>query len=75
MPYRLITGATELLGRYLLRDLLLRDESVVVLVRPTRRESAEHRVDAMLAYWEDRWKRNLPRPVVFQRGRRHANDK
>lgn len=66
MVYRLVTGATGLLGRHLVRDLLLRDQPVAVLVRPTRHQSVEQRVDGLLAYWEEQWKRNLPRPVVLQ---------
>jgi thioester reductase-like protein len=65
MAYRLLTGATGLLGRYLLRDLLLRDPQVAVLVRPSRRETAEQRVDGILAHWENEWGRSLPRPVIL----------
>jgi len=65
MSYTLLTGATGLLGRYLLADLLLGARNVAVLVRPTRRESAEARVDRLLSLWEQRWKRNLPRPLVL----------
>ncbi len=63
--YTLLTGATGLLGRYLMRDLLLRGGNVAVLVRPSRRASAVERVDAVLSYWETAWKRTLPRPVVL----------
>ena len=65
MAYTLLTGATGLLGRYLMRDLLLRDQPLAVLVRPSRRETAEQRVDAVLAHWENEWGRSLPRPVIF----------
>ncbi len=65
MKYCLLTGATGLLGRYLMRDMLLRDQPLVVLVRPTRYETAEQRVDAVLKHWEQEWRRWLPRPVVF----------
>jgi len=65
MKYCLLTGATGLLGRYLMRDLLLRDVPLVVLVRPSRYETAEERVDAVLRHWEEQWQRWLPRPVVF----------
>ena len=40
MAYTLLTGATGLLGRYLLRDLTLADVPLAVVVRPTRFESA-----------------------------------
>jgi len=66
MAYRLITGATGLLGSYLLRDLLLKNESIAVLVRPTRQRSGADRVDCLLSHWEECWKRNLPRPVVLE---------
>lgn len=65
MAYRLLTGATGLLGRYLLRDLLLRDPRVAVLVRPSRRETAEQRIDGILAHWENQWGQTLPRPVIL----------
>lgn len=63
--YTLLTGATGMLGRYLMRDMLLRGSHVAVLVRPGRRTSAVERVDAVLSYWETAWKRTLPRPVVL----------
>lgn len=65
MAHTLLTGATGLLGRYLMRDFLLRDQPLAVLVRPSRRETAEQRVDAVLAHWENEWGRSLPRPVIF----------
>lgn len=65
MTYKLLTGATGLLGRYLLRDLLLHDFRVAVLVRPNRHQTAEERVDSLLAPWEEEWGRCLPRPVVL----------
>jgi thioester reductase-like protein len=65
MAYRLITGATGLLGSYLLRDFLLREESIAVLVRPSRWETAEQRIDALLAHWEESWRRTFTRPVVL----------
>ncbi len=45
----LMTGATGLLGRYLLRDLMLADVQVAAVVRPSRRTSAQERVDSMMA--------------------------
>lgn len=50
--YYLLTGATGLLGSYLLRDLLRAGRRVAVLVRPTATQSAPERVDASLAQWE-----------------------
>ncbi len=65
MTYRLLTGATGLLGRYLLRDLVRQGEPVAVLVRPSRLETPEQRVDQILTHWEEQWGRSLPRPVVL----------
>jgi nucleoside-diphosphate-sugar epimerase len=62
----LLTGATGLLGRYLLRDLLLADTSVAVLVRRGRRQNAAERVEAMMLSWESMLGRELPRPHVLE---------
>ena len=62
----LLTGATGLLGRYLLRDLLLADVSVAVVVRGHRRQSAENRVAALMGTWEDLLQQELPRPYVLE---------
>lgn len=65
MGYTLLTGSTGLLGGFLLRDLLLRNERVAVVVRPSRQAAPEQRVDSLLHHWESEWGRNLPRPVVL----------
>src|SRR5262247_3113385 len=62
----LLTGATGLLGRYLLRNLLLADVPVAVLVRGSRRQSAEDRVEALMGTWEDLLQRDMPRPQVLE---------
>ncbi len=62
----LLTGATGLLGRYLLRDLLLADVPVATVVRSSRRQSAEDRVEALMRSWEDMLCRELPRPHVLE---------
>lgn len=64
--YLLLTGSTGLLGRYLVRDLLERGERLALLVRGSKKESAEERVEAILAYWEDISGRRLQRPVLLQ---------
>jgi len=64
--YVLLTGATGLLGCYLLRDLLLGGRRVAVVVRPSKKASAEDRVEATMQRWEGLEKRPLPRPVVFE---------
>ncbi|MHC4875175.1 MAG: SDR family oxidoreductase [Planctomycetota bacterium] len=61
----LMTGATGLLGRYLLRDLLQADVQIAAVVRPSRRTSAQDRVDALMATWESMLGRELPRPKVL----------
>jgi thioester reductase-like protein len=66
MKYLLLTGATGLVGRYLLRDLLAEDVPVAVLVRSTRFESAAQRIEAIMERWEQLAGRCLPRPVVLE---------
>jgi thioester reductase-like protein len=66
MQHTLLTGVTGLVGRYLVRDLLLAGVPLALLVRPSRRASARQRVDSALAYWEDQIGRSLPRPVVLE---------
>jgi thioester reductase-like protein len=62
----LLTGATGLLGRYLLRDLMLAGVPVAVVVRRSRRKSAQDRVDALMATWESLENREMPRPKVLE---------
>ncbi len=64
--YLLLTGATGLLGRYLLRDLTLAGVPLAVVVRPTRWESATQRIETAMAYWERELGRALVRPVVLE---------
>jgi thioester reductase-like protein len=64
MAYMLLTGATGLLGGYLLRDALRQDLPVAVVVRRTVAQSAQRRIDAVLAPFET--ERALPRPVVLE---------
>jgi nucleoside-diphosphate-sugar epimerase len=61
----LLTGATGLLGRYLLRDLTTRGASLAVLVRGDGRQPAEARVDSIMSAWEEELGRALPRPYVL----------
>ena len=60
-----LTGATGLLGSYVLRNLLNRNENVAVLVRPCRKETAEHRISKILAHWKEKKGESVPMPVVF----------
>jgi nucleoside-diphosphate-sugar epimerase len=66
MGYILLTGATGLLGTYLVRDLTRAGAQLAVLVRRTRFLSAQHRVEALVAHWEKRSDCALPRPVVLE---------
>lgn len=66
MAYTLLTGATGLLGRYLLRDLLLTGKSVAVIVRASRRETAAQRIEGALNRFEVELGYSLPRPVILE---------
>ena len=60
-----LTGATGLLGAYILHNLLKRNENVAVLVRPGRKETAERRIFKMLSHWETEKGRAISMPKVF----------
>ncbi|MEM7456711.1 MAG: SDR family oxidoreductase [Planctomycetota bacterium] len=64
--YILLTGATGLVGRYLIKDLCLQDCRLAVIVRPGRKLSAEERVEVIQQHWEKQLGHALPRPVVFE---------
>lgn len=66
MPYHLLTGATGLLGSYLLRDLMVAGQRVAVLVRSNKIESARQRIEAIMARWDKQAGHTLPRPVILQ---------
>jgi thioester reductase-like protein len=66
MNYHILTGATGLLGRYLIKDMTLAGMKVAVLVRPSRRQSAEDRVESMMQYWDKKLGVKLERPVVLK---------
>lgn len=65
MGHLLLTGATGLLGRYLMRDLMEAGVQLAVLVRPSRRKAPELRIEAAMRCWEEQLGRELPRPVVL----------
>ena len=66
MKYTLFTGATGLLGAYLLRDGMAAGEHYAVIARSSLMESARSRIETMLARFEKEWQRPLPRPVVLE---------
>jgi len=61
----LVTGVTGLLGSYLVRDLLLDGQPLAVVVRRSRRESPEARVERIVSDWEIELGKRLPRPRVL----------
>jgi len=63
--YILLTGSTGLLGRYLLRDLLLAGQRVAVVARATAKETVSQRIESILQPWETELGVLLPRPVCF----------
>lgn len=65
MSYLLFTGATGLLGGYLLRDLSKAEKRLAVVVRKSRIESARGRIESIMARWERILGYALPRPVVL----------
>ena len=65
LKYTLLTGATGLLGEYLLRDLLLKGIRVAVLVRPTKKMTVTRRIEEILLRWERDLRVALPRPVIL----------
>jgi thioester reductase-like protein len=63
--YTLLTGATGLVGRYLIKDLLLAGKRMVLLVRDSEKLNAQERVEQILQCWEKELSISLPRPVVM----------
>ena len=66
MKYTLLTGATGLLGAYLLYDLLCDGVRCAVLVRSSRLESARQRIEALMARFEKNTGKVCPRPVILE---------
>ena len=48
----LLTGATGLLGSYLVRDLLLDGQPLAVIVRRSRKQDPVARIEGVLRHWE-----------------------
>ena len=66
MGYFLLTGATGLVGRYLVRELLEAGLPLAVVARSSKLESAAERFDAVMRYWESEVGFALPRPIVLE---------
>ncbi|MBA4029405.1 MAG: hypothetical protein C0478_00550 [Planctomyces sp.] len=66
MSYQLLTGATGLLGTYLLRDLMMAGVRLAVVVRPNRRQNVRQRIETLLCHWDETLGITLPRPVVLE---------
>lgn len=66
MKYTVLTGATGLLGSFLLKDLLQADVPTAVLIRSTRYETATQRIEAILRRFERLGGRPLPRPIIME---------
>src|ERR1700685_2969005 len=66
MAHLLLTGGTGLLGAYLIRDLLKAGTNLALLVRSTRKEAAQARIESLMARWEVVDGREYPRPVVLE---------
>ena len=66
MSYLLLTGATGLLGSYLIRDLTRQGVRLAVVVRRTKFASAKQRIEDCLTRWEKIAGHSLPRPVVLE---------
>jgi thioester reductase-like protein len=65
MAHLLLTGGTGLLGNYLIRDLLKAGQELALLVRSTRKEPAQARVEGLMTRWENEDGRRYPRPAVL----------
>jgi thioester reductase-like protein len=60
-----LTGATGLLGRFLLRDLLASGHYVGVLVRDGQQRKASDRLEELLAFGSETLGRKLPQPMLL----------
>jgi len=66
MRHLFMTGASGLLGGLVMTRLLERGVRLAVLVRPTAKQSARERIEAILAPAEEAAGRMLPRPVILE---------
>ena len=49
-----------------MRDLLLDGRDLALVVRRSRKQSADARVEAILVHWEETLGKSLPRPVILE---------
>lgn len=63
--YILLTGATGLLGRFLLRDLSAMGKKVAVLIRSSPQQSAQQRLDDILNDWMSLSCSDVETPVLI----------
>jgi thioester reductase-like protein len=64
--YVLLTGATGLVGRYLIRDLQLAGHRLAVVTRASEKENPVERIEAILQMWESQLGAPLARPVILE---------
>ena len=64
--YILLTGATGLLGQYLLRDLMAEGHRVAVVIRGKSPEAARQRLEQVMQFWEGDAAEPLSRPVCLR---------
>ncbi len=64
--YVLLTGATGLVGQYLIKDLLMAGQRLALVVRPAKRLDIYQRLELILQRWEKELDQRLPRPIVLQ---------
>ncbi len=64
-PYVLLTGGTGLVGQYLVRSLLSAGQRVALVVRPSKKLTAQQRVESFMQRWEAEAGQPLARPVVL----------
>ncbi len=63
--YLVLTGATGLVGRFVLRELLAAGARVAVLCRDATAELARQRIETLVSDWERTSGRRWPRPLIL----------
>ncbi|TWT49653.1 Phthiocerol synthesis polyketide synthase type I PpsC [Rubripirellula amarantea] len=62
----LLTGATGMVGSYVMAEMLRRGIPMVVTARSKGRQSAAERIENILQDFEQAWNQTLPRPRVVE---------